>query len=214
MKHSFSLVIAFAVITGTCGGLFAGSASAAGPDVFVTNSASHPIPVSPQGTTNISGSVNAVQSGAWSVDITGNADEPGRNPFELTLEFSANPPNSACRAIPTSPQVCDFDLPAVPAGQRLVITNITGLVFVDSPGVLGRIQFIFGPTVGSTLLGTYFNTGTGGIENMIGINARVLWFFEANTFPRIRINASAPVAIDNNGTVTSSITLSGYLVNL
>ena len=226
MQYLFSLAIVSAVIAGTIGGLFAGPASAAGTNpgvpslnVTVNNPSSNPVPVSTQGTTNISGNVNvsgnvnAAQSGTWKVGITGNVDEPGRNPFQQTFEFSANPP-SACRSIPTSPQVCDFQFPLVPGGKRLVVTNVTGLVFVDQPGVVGRVEFNPGPTVGSTFLGTYPNSGIGGTENMMGINAPVLFYVEAGTFLGLRIDASAPVAIDNNGAVRSSITVSGYFVNL
>lgn len=224
MRYFFSVAIA-STLMGT-GGLLAGPASAAGPvpgppslAVNVTNTSSSPVPVAAQGITSVSGSVSvsgavsAAQSGNWSVGITGNADEPGRNPFQQTLEFSANPP-SACRAIPASPQVCDFEFPAIPVGKRLVVTNVTGLIFVDQPGVVGRIEFLPGPTVGSTFLGTYPNSGFGGSENMIGVNAPVLFFVDAGTFLRLRVNASAPVAVDNNGTVGSSITISGYFVNL
>lgn len=49
---------------------------------------------------------------------------------------------------------------------------------------------------------------------MIGVNAPVLFFVDAGTFLRLRVNASARVAVDNNGTVGSSITISGYFVNL
>jgi len=140
-------------------------------------------------------------------------DEPGRNPFQSTVEFSGNFP-SICRAIPTSPQVCDVDLGVVPSGKRLVITNVTGMVFVDTPGVIGRIQFLPGPTVSAFLLAGTIPGGLGLSENLFSINAPVRFFVEAGFDVRLRLNATTPVAVDNNGTAGSSITVSGYYVNL
>ena len=107
MKHLLSLVLASAAIVGSDGAPAAGPVSAdasRGLEVTVSNGVANPVPVLPQGTTTIVGSVRAAQSGPWNVEVAGNADAPGRNPFQQSVSFSANDPN-VCRAIPTSPQV-------------------------------------------------------------------------------------------------------------
>jgi hypothetical protein len=221
--HTASHAIALLVLISIGQSFAAPPVTTPGPSspVQVTNTSANSIPVtiaSPlplpiTGQATVSGTVAATQSGTWNVNVTGNANGPGSSPFQQTVTFSANPP-SACRAIPTSPQVCDFQFPAVPAGKRLVVTNVSGMLFVDGPGAVGAIQFFPGPTIGALFLGTYPNTSNGGTENMFGLNAPVLFYVEAQTSLGFRVNASAPVAIDNNGTVTSSITVSGYFVSL
>src|SRR5258708_651380 len=61
-----------------------------------------------------------------------NVNEPGLNPYQYYVSFKQGFvfPNGAgaCNGA-----ICSFTLPAVPAGKRLVVTNITGNIFVDNP---------------------------------------------------------------------------------
>src|SRR5215467_10429922 len=53
----------------------------------------NPVPVPVTGSTTVSGTVAATQSGAWNVGITGqpiafkNVDEPGRRPYQEALQL-------------------------------------------------------------------------------------------------------------------------------
>src|SRR5437763_17162019 len=65
--------------------------SAPGPptgQVLVVNGAGQPVPVAPQGTTIVGGSVAATQSGAWNVGVAGTADVRVTNasPLPVTLQ--------------------------------------------------------------------------------------------------------------------------------
>jgi len=55
------------VVLGTSGPAIADSAR----EVLVVNSTTQPVPVAPQGTTTVAGTVSAEQSGAWTVAISG-----------------------------------------------------------------------------------------------------------------------------------------------
>src|SRR6185369_5192312 len=66
--------LAFAILTAVFGTIHpkpAGAQGQSGPTVKVVNTTSEPVPTAAQGTTAVSGSVNAVQSGTWNVGIAG-----------------------------------------------------------------------------------------------------------------------------------------------
>jgi len=89
----------------------------AGPNVTVTNTASNPVPVSVQGSTSISGTVNAAQNGTWNVGITGNT--PGT---PLFVVISATNPFQT--KMSTDPQHGELQF-QVPANKRLVIEYVS-----------------------------------------------------------------------------------------
>jgi hypothetical protein len=146
--------------------------------------------------------------------IVQNVDEPGRNPYASTV-FFANGFEFPAGGICTNSQ-CDLHFQAVPAGKRLVVTNVIGNVYVDAPGVIAPVLlFPFGnSSQGTTMMlpaglmaGTYLGA------NMVGINAEVRAYFEAGATPAIAITPIGNISVlDSRG--SAAITLSGYLVSL
>src|SRR5260370_33701963 len=57
--------------------------------------------------------------------LTSSMDEPGRTPY-----FSRNAPN--CSAV----TYCVTLFAPVPTGQRLVVTNVSGFIYLATPGVV------------------------------------------------------------------------------
>jgi hypothetical protein len=77
------------------------------------------MPVSVTGSTTVSGSVAASQSGVWNVGINGTAsvkdvDQKDRHPFQQTVYFNM-----------TGGLNNSTNFNKVPAGQRLVITYVS-----------------------------------------------------------------------------------------
>jgi hypothetical protein len=145
-----------------------------------------------------------------------NVNEPGLNPYQFYVSFKQGFTFPQGVGTCTGAQ-CDFVLPPVPTGKRLVITNITGNIFVDTPGVTQPIVLFGGgvtfeiPTV--LQAGTYQAINSNQPSNMIGISAPILAYFDPGMKPTIAILATALIS-DGQGLTTGSIVLSGYYVNI
>jgi len=86
--RSLSRVIAPAVGLGALVvGIFVGTSAPAIADsireVLVVNTTSQPVPVAPQGTTTVAGTVSAQQSGSWTVGISGTPGVTVSNPIKI-----------------------------------------------------------------------------------------------------------------------------------
>jgi hypothetical protein len=143
-----------------------------------------------------------------------NVDEPGRNPYASTVFFANGfefPSGGTC-----SSSQCELHFQAVPAGKRLVITNIIGNVYVDTPGVIAPLLLfpLGNASQGTTMMvpaGLMAGTYQG--SNMIGISAEVHAYFEPGATPAIAITPIGNISVLGSKGSTA-ITLSGYLVNL
>ena len=217
---SFLVAIAVAIIPLPKSMRAQGQAAGSAP-VTVVNT---PLPVSLTGTGNISGNVNAAQSGAWNVGVTSlpavqlapgttvgisgstspifarDVDEPARSAFVLGL----------CAT--SKFQTCDGV--TVPLGTRYVIEQVSGTCEVGSESSIGGFKltaplngvsndYFFHDTIsagggGATTLGMFFQEARiytdGGVAN--GISARV-----------VDAGGSGPGGV-------CSITLSGHLVSM
>jgi hypothetical protein len=115
-----------------------------------------------------------------------------------------------------SNNICTAFYGVVPAGKRLVVTNVSGLVFVGTPGVVTYTE-IYDSTVGDPLGFTYMptvlQTGTFSGSNMIGINATILAYFNPGDQPTIVFQTTTPASAAG-ALPPSGITVSGYYVNL
>jgi hypothetical protein len=143
-----------------------------------------------------------------------NVDEPGRNPYASTVFFANGfefPAGGVC-----GNAQCELHFQAVPAGKRLVVTNIIGNVYVDTPGVISPpLLFPLGNSAQGTTLffpaGLMAGTYQG--SNMLAISSEVKAYFEAGATPAISIIAIGNISpLGNRG--STAITISGYLVNL
>ena len=141
-----------------------------------------------------------------------NIDEPGRNPFHADRSFTSNEPSPGLSCINN---FCRNFYGVVPTGKRLVITNVTGVIFVDTPGTIVDVLLYDSNSVsplGTTLIPTS-PQGSVFSSNAIGVNAAVLAYFDAGTQPTIEVHTTNPIS--QAGFIgTSEIALSGYYINL
>lgn len=129
-------------------------------------------------------------------------DEPGRNPYQETQS------NTTCRGT----TVCSFSFATVPAGKRLVLTNISG--YVDTAaGALpnGFVSSGFGGSAYATLAFTGVRGPTSALGTRIFINHSVQAYFG----PGEPLNGTFHV--NGSGDAMSGgalLMLSGYFVNV
>jgi hypothetical protein len=145
-----------------------------------------------------------------------NVNEPGLNPYQFYVSFKQGFTFPQGTGTCLGAQ-CNFTLPAVPGGKRLVITNITGNVYVDTPGIIQPLV-LFGSGVTLEIpavlqAGTYLPINSNQASNMLGFNAPILTYFDPGTAPMIAIIANGLIS-DGKGQTTGSIVLSGHYVNL
>jgi hypothetical protein len=135
-----------------------------------------------------------------------NVDEPARNPFSEDFAIGATAPGCA-------PTYCDLSGNlVVPAGKRLVITNVTGWALTaNGVGAFVTLKNVDPATGGGG--GAIFLPSTvtyyGGSSYIINLNLQLQSYYEAGQ----RIG----FYISTNGTFSyqgSSVRVSGYYVNL
>jgi len=130
-----------------------------------------------------------------------NVDEPGRNPYISQAYFSCS-----------GSRDCVVQFAQVPAGKRLVITNVIGNIFVQPPGVVSLLDLGTGPYTSSMDVPTFAQAGPGfGGMNIFGVDAHILAFGEPGSTPVMEAIGTAPFDTSGFG---SSLTISGYLVSL
>ena len=131
-------------------------------------------------------------------------DEPGRNPYTSEVLFSG----ATC-----DPGVCHINFAPVPAGKRLVATSLTGVVYLVTPGVVGRFRLsAFSPLGGTEMaLPTVLQAGLSTFgSNMIGVNSQFAAYFEPGTTPQAVILPTTMISMID----PAELTLSGYLVSV
>ncbi len=135
-----------------------------------------------------------------------NIDEAGRSPYQSTLVFSRN--TGGCAT-----STCTLIFKGVPLGKRLVATNITGAIFVDTPGIVLPPQLTAVTRVPATLQAGVF-PGPIGNENMFAVNAPIHTFYDGGPVaPQMTIVATTPISFDTTGNTSGVLTLSGYVID-
>ena len=84
-----------------------------------------------------------------------NVDEPGRNPFHVVRYFGLSSSGFQC----DSNNTCTASFGVVPTGKRLVVTNVSGLVFAATPGVVAYAEIYVTPTRGPEFRGVHLLEG-------------------------------------------------------
>jgi hypothetical protein len=150
-----------------------------------------------------------------------NINEPGLNPYWSQLNILPDAAPGCSNPLGATGGLCEIVFPKVPAGKRLVITNVTGVITAAAPGIPAPGIVLRGLDANGNLSGTPIlmpsSTVTPGTRsfsavNLIGINASVLAYYDAGITPVIDIALTSYFAEfpPNSG----SVTISGYLVNL
>jgi len=81
--------------------------------------------------------ISAIAAGpalAQKAALVKNTDEPGRVPYEANAVFTTATCESGCSNFLSNGTSVLFDLPAVPAGKRLIIKSVSGLLPSSGPG--------------------------------------------------------------------------------
>ncbi|HXK01419.1 MAG TPA: hypothetical protein VMS37_03390 [Verrucomicrobiae bacterium] len=133
-----------------------------------------------------------------------NTDEPGRLPYQNMLSFSGG--DTSC---PTS-TFCIVQFPAVPAGKRLVVEQITILAIVagGAPNFLAFGDF-FVTNEGNIAMVTPAFVAGGGIlsSTFYFLDRPVKVYYEPGTTPKVKIGAPG------NFSLPSNMSLHGYLID-
>jgi hypothetical protein len=148
---------------------------------------------------SVMGSKAVAQIGAALVK---NADEPGRVPYQQTLEFG---PNST---ICLGGLFCVLSFPPVPSGKRLVVEQVSALIAVSG----GQVHYL--------TLGDQFLTNGGNVAilqpnfvpayngRFLATTQQVRAYYEPEATPKLKI------AVTNGfSNFRSNVTLTGYLID-
>jgi hypothetical protein len=137
-----------------------------------------------------------------------NIDEKGRNPYQQTIQFI--PTSTTTGLTSCSGGLCEVAFKPVPAGYRLVVTQVTAIYTAASTGDVENIAFLASitsatsPTVGDIAI-LPSPTISAGLHSL---SAAITFYVEPGLIPLLSMTN-----VQNSGsTVTVSIT--GYLVNL
>lgn len=131
--------------------------------------------------------------------IVKSVDEPGRSPYFARVNFH----RFNCEDV-----FCILSLPPVPAGKRLVVTHISGMIGMSAANALQFVtisdNFIV-RNVGNhaVLAGPFFHTG-----DYWTFDRTVMAFFDAGTTPAVRFY---PVVLEGPD---SEVAVNGYLVEI
>lgn len=128
-------------------------------------------------------------------------DEPGRSPYQETIA------NIACR----NTTVCSFSFSAVPAGKRLVVTNIAGYVDTSSGGLPNC--FLSSGFGGSAYASLPFS-GVRGANTPLG--GRILLTHEVRAYfgPGEPVSAFCQPSVGETMSGGAQLMLTGYYVTL
>ena len=177
----------------------------AGPpaqNVVVTNTPAQPLPTTAVGTTTVTGSVAAQQSGPWTVAIGNNAAAA------IPVRIVADEPWSAYCA---GPGICDF---VIPSGARLVIQNISCAANMAA-GDLLLVRVEGGPSSGQapqsgssgfSMIAPVAFQGSNGVFDFYGCNQP--------TLQQVDAGGTVHLAIVGKPGSQAEVNLSGHLVAL
>ena len=124
--------------------------------------------------------------------LVANVDEPGRIPYQGLVVVRAD--------------TCCYSLPPVPSGKRLMITNVTGSIKLNPPGVLASVDLVNQQT-GAQVSNAATLAGTFAGQNVFGLNAPMQ--LVADSGQTIQMTISALASIPSIGIFT----ISGYLLD-
>jgi hypothetical protein len=146
-------------------------------------------------------SVNAAQSGTWSVR---NVDEPGRAPYQ---EYRSSQ-FASCGSIN-----CELDFSQVPAGKRLVIRTVSGSVNVSPGTVLVNVTLVTEFAKRLVDVPTFFQgnaTTSLGNQDWHRFNSDIFAYAEPGSTPHFAVSVNP----SQGGATFASASLVGYYVDI
>lgn len=160
--------------------------------VVIANDAEHPVPVRAQGTTEVAGTVGV----SGTVDVGTLASE--RTPYQHSFLF--NQTATTCTQF-----VCAASFPAVPAGQRLVVTYASARFALTSGGVSPSVSLsVDGQTSPSVILPAPQRIG---FDSYIA-SGPVTFYVPGGGVPTLELGGQFVLPVSN----TAEVAIVGYLV--
>jgi hypothetical protein len=161
----------------------------------------NPLPVPVAGSTTVTGNVNASQSGTWNVGITGTPTVQDRD--SQARNFYQNVVSNSCTGTP-----CVVAFPAVPAGKRLIVQQVSAVVAFNSAGAGAPVQIeLRGANVFQFLPITPAPANFPG-ETQYLAHAGVLAAYDSGQNPDV------DVFVPNNSSYTALASISGYMIDI
>ncbi|HET9442614.1 MAG TPA: hypothetical protein VFO65_04780 [Acidimicrobiales bacterium] len=155
-------------------------------EVLITNDASRPVPTRAEGTTEVRGAVNVGTTAAE------------RAPYQHSFLF--NQSDQTCTQF-----VCKASFPAVPAGQRLVVTYASARFALTSGGVSANVALsVNGATSPSILLPAPVRIG---FDSYVAAGP-VSFYVGPGQTPTLELGGQFVLPVSN----TAEVSLVGYLV--
>ena len=130
--------------------------------------------------------------------LVSNVDDPGRVPYQVGI-------NDPVAFLDCS-SVCVTEAPQVPAGKRLVITNVSGVLLTGLPSGSVILPSVLGSGNTPIYLGVVFS-GTKNGSNWFTFNQPIRLFFDAGSIPKVGVTLGASTS------GASFFTLSGYMLD-
>jgi len=205
LKTNLVVAAAFAVlaIIGTIMNAQYATAQQQGPPDGLAVRLVSPLPLPVTGNVVITGTptVNFGNTAANPLFVR-NPDEPGRNPYQERKSFTFTSTDSC------GGNNCDVTFGLVPAGKRLVVTDVSGELGLQGGASLLRIF------LGTSIPNMRVNIPTN-LESVSGaiqfrqFNQQVHLYVEASNAPEVTFELST-----NPGNFFQSVALAGYYVNL
>ncbi|WP_347985961.1 hypothetical protein [Methylomonas sp. AM2-LC] len=137
-----------------------------------------------------------------------NVDQPGRQPYEMWIEFGTSYCSFNCSNIYSYGGVTLFDGPAVPAGKRLIIQGVSASIPANSSMItisLQTSQILSNQYVKWQYSGPYYLQYTSG--NSYGMSSPTFVEYGPGESPHLRIYTANPNSVIGN------VTLNGYLID-
>jgi hypothetical protein len=152
----------------------------------------------------VSGSVNANVTFPQNLPVY-NLDDRGRIPYQSTVDMVGKCPNVS------NPVECSFSFPVVPAGHRLVVEHVSGLIQTTPTPPFIAVTFFAPRSVGGLVANFLVpSVDFNGFEAIGAFDRQVLMFYDQAQEPSVLVfagGATFPSALNQ------FITLSGYLLD-
>jgi hypothetical protein len=136
---------------------------------------------------------------------TKNIDEPGRQPYEVWVDFNFAGCEVGCSNYTSLGDIAIFDLPPVPAGKRLVIRHISGRLPTTSleAHVAFQAQRVMAlQSLKWTFFGPFYLS-----SNMVGFSSEVFTTYGPGETPHVNLY------IPSHNSFFADMAVSGYLID-
>jgi hypothetical protein len=180
-----------------------------GPTVTIGS----PIPLPVTGSTTVSGTVAATQSGVWNVGINGTPNVHVTNPATAPVLFlNVNDPGripyQAAQECVTGVASCEASFQSVPSNRRLVVQHVSIATFfsVAQPSVSVRLDIITAPLV-HRVVSQFPATLTAGNSEAV-VDQQVLAYVDAGQSPDVMVFQGAGTSV-----ASGIVNVTGYLLD-